>query len=119
MKCKNNYDTIILSKQLSFNPHSCLLPIQLGECIYSTTVIEGKMCLKHSSFNPDGGTWFCPPSNNQRQYYDIVAVESKLIELIIGKHFNDLDKVEVVNYSLTKPLCFTYNITYLCEFKKL
>ncbi|WMJ86782.1 hypothetical protein [Anaerocolumna sp. MB42-C2] len=113
MKCIKNTDTIILSKQLSFKPYSCLLPIQHGECIYTITVLEGKMRINHSAYNPDGGTWSCPPSNRQRQFYDLVSGETKEIKLTIDKNYNELDNVEVVNCSLTKPLHFLYSAHFV------
>lgn len=65
--CKNLTDTITLSPQLSFQPSSCLLPVQPGECRYTFQVLAGKMQLNHTCYNEDSGIWDALPHTPQQK----------------------------------------------------
>lgn len=108
LKCRHMDDIVTLSGQMSFRSSSCLLPVQAGKCVYSITVLEGKLRLNHSAYDPDGGTWSAPPRNGQPEHYDLKKGEEREIRLEAGIAFRQLDQIEVVNPSMTSLLKFHY-----------
>ncbi|SHN69800.1 universal stress protein [Desulfitobacterium chlororespirans] len=107
-QCEYLDDIITLSGQLSLGPNSCLLPVQVGKCIYKITVIEGSLRMNHLTYNPDGGTWMLPPQNHQPPYYDLNEGDEREIRLEILVNFGKMDHIEIVNTQMTKLLKFHY-----------
>lgn len=108
VKCKHMDDIVTLGGQISLKSSSCALPVQAGECSYTITVLRGKMRLSHKAFNPDGNMWNSPPKGKQPHHYDLKAGEEKQIKAEILVRSGQLDRIEVVNTSMTEPLKFHY-----------
>ena len=105
-------DDILLKGQLRRGFHYAILPSRLGMCKYSIEVKNGSLRLNHTAFNPDGGTWSCYPQNRQRAHYDLLQGQTYEITVTVGTTFGKLDKIDIVNKSMTKNAEFTYNVNY-------
>jgi len=112
LKCESLQGMVMLNQQISCGQSSCLLPASLEKCKYDIQVIDGFLRLNHSALNPDGFSWSSPPANGQQEYYELKSGDSCIIELIVEESFGYLDRIEVVNASLTKSAEFVYNVEF-------
>lgn len=112
IRCKYMDDIVTLGSQVSLRPAACILPSQVGKCVYDITVLEGKMRLSHQSYNPDGATWNLPPKGRQSHYYDLKEGEQRQIQVEILIAYHQLDQMEVVNPSMTESLKFHYTVHF-------
>lgn len=60
------------------------------------------------AYNPDGGTWSCPPQNRQQAHYDLKQGAKYEIKLVIGESFNKPDIVDIVNKGMLNGAEFSY-----------
>ncbi len=102
-------DTVTLSAQLSIGSSSCLLPVQAGKCIFKITVINGILCINHLSYNPDGGTWVLARQPSQ---YNLNEGDQQEIGFEVSINFGNMDRIEIVNKHMTKPLKFHYTAKF-------
>lgn len=107
-QCEYLDDIVTLNAQLNIGPNACLLPVQVGKCIYKITVIEGSLRMNHLSYNPDDGAWILPPKDNQPSHYDLNKGEEREVCLEVLISFGKMDHIEIVNTQRTKPLKFHY-----------
>lgn len=87
--------------------------MRLGDVAIEIKVNKGKIRLTHSSFNCDGGSFSCPPYNNQPSHYDIVQCDSVSIQINVGEQFGYIDRIYVVNPSMLECASFRYKVTFL------
>ena len=107
-QCEYLDDIVTLSGQLNIGPSFCLLPVQVGKCVYKITVINGRLRLNHLSYNPDDGIWLLPPQNHQPSHYDLNEGDEREIRVEVLINFGNMDHIEVINTHMTKPLKFHY-----------
>lgn len=103
-----------LPSQFHIGKSSCVLPNPVGENIYSIKVNSGKIRFSHHSFNPDGGTYSAPPSNRQKQYYDLTEGVHE-IRLTIEEHYGHPDQVILVNESFKNASSVEYSVQKASE----
>lgn len=108
IQCDYLDDIVTLSGQLNVGHSTCLLPVQVGACVYKIVVISGNLRMNHLSYNPDGGSWLLPPQNNQPSHYDLCEGEEREIRLEVTINYGNMDHIEIVNSHMTKPLKFHY-----------
>ncbi|HOJ09347.1 MAG TPA: hypothetical protein PK733_01975 [Clostridiales bacterium] len=112
LRLLNDSKTVSLNGQLKRGFHYAILPSQTGLCRYIITVNHGELRLNHMAYNPDGGTWSCPPQNRQQAHYDLKQGEKYEIQLVIGESFNKPDIVVIVNKSMLNGAEFSYIFKY-------
>ena len=112
VRCSHMDDIVALESQLSLKPSNCFLPVQAGKCSYTVTVLQGKLRLNHHAFNPDGNMWNSPPKEKQPYHYDLKEGEEKEIQVEVLIDYGHMDRIEVVNPSMTEPLKFHYVVHF-------
>lgn len=85
--------------QLKIGKSIVELPNPKGRNRYVITVKGGKVRLNHCSYNPDGHTWSAPPGNGRRQHIDI-GNGTHTLDIFIGEHYGQVNKIKLVNCSL-------------------
>jgi hypothetical protein len=101
-----------LSGQFQKGANSVLLETSLGIYLYKVELKTGKLCLSHTRFNPDGGTWTMMPGS-QPAFYDMDSPGSYTFRIEVGEYDNMMDCLQVVNKSVRKKAIFSYTIEHL------
>jgi len=110
LRCTEKTGEFKLTGQFKYGVSSAVFIASPGRHCFEFVVNKGKLRLSHHSLNPDGFTWSLPPTNGDKEYYDIETDGVHRFFITIGESYDKNDRIELVNSNLWENVEVKYRI---------